>query len=185
MADLTAVPTVITAGDSYTLTLTASAYPASAGWALSLAVAGAAVQSWTSTASGDAHVLTLTAAQTAALTAGSYQVRVRAIRSGVVDTIQTGTLTVQPDVFTAAAGGLRSYWEQLKVAAETALLTLMESNAPQMLTVMGRQTMFRSPQEIRDIIAECNGEIAKLRNNGRRTQMSFVASGYPPQDGWV
>lgn len=163
MADLTAVPTVITAGDSYTLTLTASAYPASAGWALSLAVAGAAVQTWTSTASGDAHVLTLTAAQTAALTAGSYQVLVRAIRSGVVDTIQTGTLTVQPNVFTAAAGDLRSYWEQLKVAAETALLNLMESNAPQMLTVMGRQTMFRSPQDCQRVIVMCEQRLAAQR----------------------
>lgn len=177
MADLTAVPTVITAGDSYTLTLTASAYPASAGWVLSLAVAGAAAQSWTSTASGDAHVLTLTAAQTAALTAGSYQVRVRAIRSGVVDTIQTGTLTVQPNVFTAAAGDLRSEWEALKAAAHTALLNLMESNAPQMLTVMGRQTMFRSPDDILRVIALCDAKLSALKARTFGVPMRFDVVG--------
>lgn len=184
MADLTALPSRLIAGDSYTITLTYADYPASAGWALALAVAGIDVQSWTSTASGDAHVLTLPAAETAALTAGTYQMRLRASLSGTVETIATGALVVEADIGAAAPGELVSYWEGVKRDAQTALTLVLQGGGAQMVTILGRQTMFRSPDDLLRVIARCDHEIAKARNNGRRGQMSFVASGPSPFSVW-
>lgn len=160
MADLTSVPPVLTAGDSYRLTLSPSDYPATAGWSLSLAVAGVDVKTWSSVASGTSHVLTLSAAETAALGAGTYQYRIRASKIGTAETIETGTLSVEADIGAAAPGERASYWEQLKTAAQTALTTLMSGGAVQMVTILGRQTMFRSPQDCLNVIAQCERRIA-------------------------
>lgn len=174
---MTSTPATITAGDSYTLTLTYSDYPASAGWVLAFAVAGPSVDSWTSTASGDAHVLTLTAAETAALIPGTYQTRLRAVRSGVVETIETGALTVAADLFAAQPGEYASYWESLKAAAESALTTLMSGGAVQMVTILGRQTMFRSPADCLKVIGVCESRIAAARSRTFGTPMRFDVVG--------
>lgn len=177
MADLTSVPRVITAGDSYTLTLTAADYPASSGWSLALAVAGVDVKSWTSVASGDAHVLALSAAETATLGAGTYQYRVRAVKAAIVETIETGTLAVEADIGAAAPGERSSYWEALKVAAQTALTTLMAGGAVQMVTILGRQTMFRSPDDCLKIIAQCDARILAERHRTFGTPIRFDVVG--------
>jgi len=172
---LTAVPQTITAGDSYAITLSLSDYPAPT-WALSFALAGADVLTVTSTAAGTAHLLTLTALQTAALGAGLYQYRVRATSAGTVDTVTTGTLTVAPDVGALVAGEGVSYWQTLKDAAEQALLTLMTGGAMQMVMIQGRQTMFRSPDECRRIIAQCEQRLAAQRRGSAfgRVLVEFV-----------
>lgn len=163
MADLTHLPTTITAGDSYTLTLTRAAYPASAGWTLTYALAGAAVASWASTASGDAHVLTLAAASTAGLSAGAYRFAVRATKAGgVVETIETGIVTVLADVTAMVQGDGVSYWQTLKAAAESALLSIMTNGGVQMVMINGRQTMF-TPDLCRKVIAECNAQLDAQR----------------------
>lgn len=177
MADLTEIPTRLVAGDSYTLTLTYADYPATAGWALALAVAGVDVKTWSSVAAGNAHVLTLTATETAALGAGTYQWRVRAFRSGVVDTLVTGTLTVEADIGAAAPGERASYWESLKVAAQQALTTLMEGGAVQMVTILGRQTMFRSPDDCLKVIAQCDARITAERFRTFGTPIRFDVVG--------
>lgn len=177
MADLTAIPTTITASDSYVITLSLSDYPASAGWSLTFGVAGPSVDAWTSVASGDAHVLTLPSADTAQLTAGTYQTRLKATNAGVVDTIATGVMSVLPDLFTATAGEYTSYWETLKAAAETALTTLMGGGAVQMVTILGRQTMFRSPDDCLRIIGVCESRIAAARSRTFGTPMRFDVVG--------
>lgn len=177
MADLTSVPRVITAGDSYTLTLTAADYPASSGWSLALAVAGPSVDTWTSTASGEAHVIAIPAADTTSLVAGQYQYRIRATRAGTADTIETGTLAVAADIGAAAPGERTSYWAELKVAAETALTTLMGGGAVQMVTILGRQTMFRSPDDCLRIIAVCDSRLAAERFGTYGTAIRFDVVG--------
>ncbi len=177
VATLTSVPTVITAGDSYTLTLTYGDYPASSGWGLALAVAGVSVDAWTSVASGEAHVITLSATETATLGAGTYQFRVRATKAGTVETVETGTLSVEADIGAAAPGERASYWEALKVAAQTALTTLMGGGAVQMVTILGRQTMFRSPDDCLKIIAQCDARILAERHRTFGTPIRFDVVG--------
>jgi hypothetical protein len=163
VADLTALPSTLTAGDSYAITLSLSAFPASAGWAVTWTVAGPSVRTWTSIPSGDAHALTIGAADTATLEAGDYRWSLRATRSGTVTTAETGTLRVTPDLMTLVPGEAVSYWQQLKTAAEKALLALMDGNAVQMTTIMGRQTMFRSPADCQKVIAQCEQQLAAAR----------------------
>ena len=184
MADLTALPTRLLAGDSYTITLTYADYPASAGWALRYAVAGVDVKTWTSAADGDAHVLTLTAAETAGLIAGTYNYQLRAVLGDTAETVERGLLAIEADLAAVAPGASANYWEGLKRDAETALTALVAGGAVQMVTILGRQTMFRSPDDLLRLIARCDHEIAKARNNGRRGQLSFVASGPSPASVW-
>lgn len=163
MPTLTAVPDTITAGDSYAITLSLSDYPATAGWSLSYALAGAAVLTVTSTASGANHLLTLTAAQTASLGAGLYQHRVRAAQGSTVETVTTGTCTVVADIGALAAGEGVSYWQCLKDAAQDALTTILNGGAVQMVAIAGRQTMFRSPTDCLKVIAYCDQRLAAER----------------------
>jgi hypothetical protein len=173
---LTALPATLIAGDSYAITLSLSDYPAPT-WALSLSLAGLSVLSVTSTANGTAHDLTLTAVQTAALEAGSYQFRLRANAGSTVTTVQSGVLSVTADVGALAPGEGVSYWETLKAAAESALLTLMQGGGVQMATILGRQTMFRSPADCQRVIAQCEARILAARARTFGTPIRFDVVG--------
>jgi hypothetical protein len=156
---LAAIPTTITAGDSVAVTLVRSAYPASAGWACTWALAGPGVFSTTATADGDAHALTVATTQTATLAAGAYNWSLRMTNGSTSLVIERGTLTVTADYTTYAAGEGVSYWQTLKEAAEAALTQLMAGGAVQMATVMGRQMMFRSPADCLKVIAMCEARL--------------------------
>jgi hypothetical protein len=171
---LTAVPDTITAGDSYAITLSLSDYPATAGWSLSYALAGAAVLTVTSTASGATHLLTLTAAQTASLGAGLYQYRVRAAQGSTVETVTTGTCTVVADIGALAAGEGVSYWQCLKDAAEEALKAMMANGGVQMVMINGRQTMFNTPDRLMKIIATCDQRLAAERRGNAFGRVSVA-----------
>lgn len=121
MADLTAIPATITAGDSYAITLSLSDYPATAGWAVAFALAGAKTLTKTATASGADHVLAITTANTSGLTAGHYQWRLRATLGAVTETFQTGYLDVVSDLGAATDGSTVSWAETTLVVVEAAL----------------------------------------------------------------
>ena len=177
MADLTALPARLLAGDSYTITLTYPDYPASAGWTLRYAVAGVDVKTWESTADGDEHVMTLTAAETAGLIAGTYNYQLRAILDSAAETIDRGLLAIEADLAALAPGASANYWEGLKRDAETALTALVAGGAVQMVTILGRQTMFRSPQDLMRLIAQCDARITALRHRTFGTPMRFDVVG--------
>jgi hypothetical protein len=168
---LTAIPSTITAGDSVAITLSLSDYPAPT-WSVSLALAGVDTLTVTSAASGTDHAIAITAGQTSALGAGAYQYRVRAINGATVETIETGVVTVAADIGALAAGEGVSYWVGLKKAAEDALIMLMNGGAVQMSTIMGRQTMFRSPADCMKVIAACE---ARLTRERRRSAFGSVS----------
>lgn len=157
---LTAIPATITAGDSYSITLSLTEYPASAGWGVSLVLAGPSVATWNSAPFGDAHRITVTTAQTTGLAPGLYQYALRAIRSGAVETVERASLTVTADLSALVGGEGTSYWATLKKAAEAALLNLMDGGAVQMVMILGRQTMFRSPDDCLRVIAYCDTKMA-------------------------
>lgn len=173
MPTLSAIPSTIQAGDSYVITLSLSDYPAPT-WALSFSLAGVSVLSVSSVASGTSHVLTVSDATTAGLGAGQYQYRVRATRTGFAETVETGALVVVADVGALTAGAGVSYWATLKAAAETALLELMTGGAVQMAMVGGRQMMFRSPDECRRVIAECDRKLAAERRGSAFGRVSVA-----------
>jgi hypothetical protein len=157
--------------------LTLSDYPAPT-WSLSLALAGVDTLTVTSTPNGAAHALSFTAGQTAALGAGVYQYRVRATDGTTVTTIQSNVTTVVADLGTLVPGEIReSYWATLKKAAEDALVMLMAGGAVQMATIMGRQTMFRSPTDCLKVIATCEARLLASQSGTFGTPIHFNVVG--------
>lgn len=161
MPTLTAIPSEIQAGDSYAITLSLSDYPAPT-WAVTFSLAGAAVLSITSTASDTAHVLTLTAAQTATLGAGTYRFRVRVSNGTSVETVETGSLTVLPDIGAMAEGEGVSWAEKTLAVVEAALSNTL-ADEMKMYMIAGRQVMTFSPAELMRLRSQLRAEVALQR----------------------
>lgn len=120
---LTEMPAEIPAGTTVEYTRTLPDYPADDGWTLEVALRGASVIDATTAQSGKAFVVTLTAAQTATLTAGTYQWQERVTKAGKKYLAACGTAVVLLDLVTAGPGAAQSFEEKKLAALEAALLT--------------------------------------------------------------
>ncbi len=116
MSDATAIPSTIVAGTTVEYTRAYDDYPASAGWSLSLHLAGASVLTRIATPDGDSFDVTISAASTAGLAPGRYvwEERVSGV-AGRIIRVAGGTLQVTPDVAAATPGALQSPDERLLV----------------------------------------------------------------------
>lgn len=112
----TAPPATIVAGDTLAFTWTDSDYPASDGWTLTFALAGADVLEATGVADGGGWTVTLTAAETATLAAGNYRWALRVTKGAEAYTRARGVLAVDGDVINATAGEYEQ-WESGAIAA--------------------------------------------------------------------
>lgn len=137
----------MTAGDSYAILLSLSDYPASSGWGVKLAIAGAVVAEYTSASNGDLHALSLSTSQTAALDAGSYQYRVRAIKGSEAVTVETGILTVFADLATLAPNDALSWEEKTLAVVEEALNSTLSGEMRRYM-IAGRQVETFSIDEL-------------------------------------
>lgn len=169
---LTAIPDTITAGDSLAVTLSLSDYPATAGWAVSFALAGPVVLAASSVANGNAHNLSLTSAQTAAMPAALYQWRLRATLGAVVETFDRGTLSVSQDLGAVAGGDVVSYAERMLGLCRTARENIL-SGEMKMMMIGGRQVMFHT-------LADVQREEAHWRRERARAQRGGAAFGRVP-----
>ena len=91
------IPDNITAGLTLDLRATLPAYPAPE-WALSVIMRGPQAIDLTGTADGDAHLVQVDAATTAAWAAGSYWFSVRVTDGTAVYQVDEGTTTVDQDL---------------------------------------------------------------------------------------
>lgn len=162
MDPLDDIPSAITAGDSYALRLTEPIYPASAGWSLRLTFVGAETLTKSSSASGDAHTLTLTPADTALLGAGQYRFTVKAVNGTDVKTVRGGITLVAPDLETATPGELTSWAERALVAVEAAILGAA-SDEMRMMMIDGRQLQKFSFDELLRLRVRLRAEVAAER----------------------
>jgi hypothetical protein len=108
MTTPTALPDSFAAGTTVKYTRTVSDYPATAGWTLKLLLAGPSTLSVTAAASGGDFAVTITAAQSTALAAGVYRWAEEVSKAGEVYRVADGTLSVEPNMSTAAPGDLQS-----------------------------------------------------------------------------
>jgi len=120
----TSEPASFYAGDSITWKISNSDYKASAGWTLKydLRKSGVSVLTLTSTASGDDHLISVSAATTAGYTAGEYEWRSYVTSGSEKYTISTGLLEILAN--TTSAGSTydwRSTAKKVIDALETAL----------------------------------------------------------------
>ena len=162
MADLTDIPATITAGDSYAITLTLPDYPATAGWIVRLALAGASVATWDSTAVGASHLLTLSTASTATLAAGSYVRSLRATLAGDVQTFGHGHVTVAKSLSTATAGSETTWAETTLAIVEAALANTLTSEMASYM-IGGRRVDAIPVQELLSTRSKLRAEVAAAR----------------------
>lgn len=99
----TSEPAHLRAGDTASWQITLPDYPASAGWSLAYTLINASAKiSFTSSASGDAHRVSVPPATTSGWSAGTYAWQCRVSKAGEAYTVATGSITIDPDF--AAAG---------------------------------------------------------------------------------
>lgn len=114
------VPASIVAGDTIEWRTEAPDHPATDGWVATFTAVNAA-QRYTATASADdaAHLFVLAASATALYTPGQYQWRISAARAGVVNTIASGRVTIEPSF--ASAVDARSSARRMLDAVEAVI----------------------------------------------------------------
>jgi hypothetical protein len=101
----TVEPQSLRLGDTASWSRSLADYPASAGWSLSYALVKTGTRiTFTATASGDDHLVSVPAATTTGWTAGTYQWQARVSKAGEVYTIGTGSIELLVDFATQATG---------------------------------------------------------------------------------
>lgn len=101
----TTEPASLNAGDTARWLITLAEYPASAGWVLSYELVNATQRyTFSASAQGDDHLVSVPAATTAGWAAGAYDWRARAALAGDVFTVRQGKLSIAPS-FGAAVDG--------------------------------------------------------------------------------
>ena len=101
----TVEPQSLRLGDTASWSRSLADYPASAGWVLSYALVKSGTRiTFTASASGDDHLVSVPAATTTGWAAGTYQWQARVSKAGEAYTIGTGSIELLVDFATQASG---------------------------------------------------------------------------------
>jgi len=181
--ELTALPDQFSAGTTVPYQKRFADYPASAGWTLTLYLAGASVLDATAVADGDDFVVTLDAADTADLLPGLYKWVERvtsAEEAPEVYDVASGTVTVTPDLSAATAGSQQEWLERaiaaLKAHIEGRLPAGMES-----YQIAGRMVSKMPVKDAMGLLATLESRLARVANPGcvtRSVLVSFTPTGF-------
>jgi hypothetical protein len=155
-------PTSIMAGDTIPWTKSLSDYPASAGWALSYAFRlqqGAGVLNVTASASGDNFAATITAAQSALMTAGIWIWSSYVTKTTERYHISSGTLTVSPNL--AAIDYAIDLRSSAKKALDNALAMWEAVKLGQTVMLNGRTYTQHNLKDLILFVNQCKSDYAK------------------------
>ncbi|CAM8658517.1 hypothetical protein MCEMIEM13_01520 [Comamonadaceae bacterium] len=173
----TTEPSRVTAGDTVTWLKSLADYPASAGWVLVYTLINAAAkQTITATASGDDHLVTVSAATSAGWAAGSYTWSARVSKASEKFTIGTGSILVAPDLAASATFDTRSSARKALEAVNTALEGYGAKAYLQSFEIAGRKQAFNSPSEFMAFRSRLMAEVAREDNATR------LAAGLAPRN---
>lgn len=115
-------PSSIRAGDLLTWKKALSDYPADAGWSLSYTLINATTKiTINAGASGADHLVSVSAATTAAYAAGSYTWMARVTKGSEVYTVDQGSLTILPNLAALSTFDGRSHAKTMVEAIEAAI----------------------------------------------------------------
>lgn len=175
------LPDEFSAGTTVTYRRQLSDYPASTGWTLTLYLAGVKAASAVATASGDDHVITLTAAETADLTPGVYKWAERvANAAGEVHDVGSGVVTVAPDL-SQAGDGTHQDWLERAIAALKAHIEGRLPAALESYQVAGRVISKMGITEADELLTRLEGRLARIANPDSITRSvlaSFTPTGF-------
>jgi hypothetical protein len=164
------LPPRVPAGQTLSLTISESAYPATAGWSMRLILSPATVGpvlSINSTASGSDHVVTASAAATAAWAPGGYVWEVWAIQGAEQYRVAAGSTVVEAGLI---AGDT---WKDHRTQAEKNLQAIEDTLAgkadsgTQFYVIAGRQLQSYPLAELRKLRDDYRREVASERTAAR------------------
>lgn len=157
-------PGRVTAGDTVVWTKSLPDYPASAGWSLAYRLINAAGHiDIGSSASGDDHAVSESAAITASWSAGVYAWQARVTKGAERYTVASGSIEIKPNL-AALSGGYdaRGTWAKALDDLRAALAAwLASSGAVQEYEIAGRHMKFATADDIRKRIAIAEREAAR------------------------
>lgn len=172
----TTEPAFLQAGDTLQWQRTLPDYPATDGWALSYRLINAATKiDIAATASGPDHLVTVSAATSAAYAAGEYAWAAYVTKTTERHTVGTGRVTVKPDLAAKTAGfDARSTAKKALDDLRAALAAwLTNSGTVQEYEIAGRRMKFATADDIRSRISIAEREVA------REDAAEKLASGLP------
>jgi hypothetical protein len=154
-------------GDTFSVTRSYADYPASEGWSVSLTLVGSgSVYTVTSSADGDDHVVSATAAATGAWASGRYTVVEYVSKSLERYTLSSSVIEILPDLAAATAGqDTRSHARKVLDAIETFLGTGSITNAS--LEFNGRRLQHIPIPDLIALRDKYRAEVRRESNNGR------------------
>ena len=168
--------TRIIAGDTLDFSITVPDYSAADGWTLNYRLvpraSGTAIE-FSSTADGDAHVIAVSAATTAAWAAGAYSWAAYVDASaGASHTWRSGDITLYADPRTATAPlDLRTDAERALADAEAALAAW--NPTMKRYVIGGREMMFHAATEILPVVGYWKAAVQRERRS------AALAAGLP------
>lgn len=166
MADIaTTEPEIIVAGDTVKWKKSLSDYKASASWVLTYALRGAKAIDITAAASGDDHLVDLSAATTGGYTPGTYSFSAYVTKSGERYTVATGYITVKVNLATATTFTDRLLTLQSDVDAINAFLSKNYNYAS--YSIGGRSLNKYSLTELYKLRSVLMSELSSLKDSER------------------
>jgi hypothetical protein len=175
----TTEPARIVAGDTVEWVKTLPSYPASAGWVLRYTLVSATAPiTFTASASGADHAISVPAATTAAWVAGQYAWSADVTLGSARHTVGSGRITIAPNLAAITSGGLdtRSPARQALDAMDAALAAYGAKAYLQAYTINGRSQTFRDPAQFMALREKLQAEVAK------EERVAALASGKRPNN---
>lgn len=154
-------PQTIRAGDLVSWTKALQDYPANAGWSLVYTlINGSAKITINASASGADHLVSVAAATSAAYAAGSYSWMARVTKGAEIYTVDTGSLTIQPNLAALNTFDGRSHAKVMVEAIEAAIQG-RASSVQLRMTINNRSIEYLSPTELIKWLSFYRAEVAK------------------------
>jgi hypothetical protein len=162
------LPSSFRAGDTVSWTVAHPDYPASAGWSLNVTLAHPTLSKLTlgTTAVGDAFLVSLTAATTAAYAPGQYAYLARVSKGADTYTLDAGSVTIEPDLAAATTYDGRT-WAQRMLDAIQAALEGRASSLDLELEIQGRRIRHFTPAELITWHSHFQSEVAREQRTDR------------------
>ena len=151
----------ITAGDTIIWQKSLSDYPANDGWVLAYTLINAAAKKTvTAAASGADHLVTITAATSAAWAAGLYTWVATVTKAAERYTVGTGSITVVADLAALATFDARTSARKALDAVNLALETYGSKAYLQAYEINGRSQKFHTPGDFLAFRSRLSAEVA-------------------------
>lgn len=160
----TVEPVEITAGNTLTFQKTLADYAAGAGWNITYTLLNAANKiTFTSSASGDDHLISVAAATTAAYAVGDYDYTATVSDGTDRHTVATGRIKVLADPTATALLDGRSNARKIVESLEAALIAYHTNSQGHVASysIAGRSMTFRSSAEIIEQIEYWRGQVVR------------------------